>query len=103
MTRTKEIEVQILGKTFNFNVPESIRSDEFLEIVDYVENKYRKIKREAGDLDSFKLGLLVSINIVEDFFSMKKENEQLRAVFSHIDTLISPVEQDEQMSIHFSS
>ncbi|MGE5343655.1 MAG: cell division protein ZapA [Candidatus Omnitrophota bacterium] len=101
---TKEIEVQILGKNFNFNVPEAIGPGQFLEIVDFVENKYSKIKHEAEDLDSFKLGLLVSINIAEEFFSIKKENEKLRTVLSHIDRMISPVEQDEKrMTIHFSS
>jgi cell division protein ZapA (FtsZ GTPase activity inhibitor) len=103
MAPTKEIEVQILGKNFNFNVPENINSENFLEIVDFVENKYIKIKSEVGDLDSFKLGLLVAINIVEEFFSIKKENEKLRSVFSNIDQMISPIDQDDRMPILFSS
>jgi cell division protein ZapA (FtsZ GTPase activity inhibitor) len=100
---TKEIEVQILGKNFNFNVPETIRSEDFIEIVDYVENKYIKIKSEVGDLDSFKLGLLVAINIVEEFFSIREENQKLKSVFSNIDQMISPSHQDDRMNILFSS
>jgi cell division protein ZapA (FtsZ GTPase activity inhibitor) len=103
--KTKEIHVQILGNNFNFIVPESIRSEDFLEIVDFVENKFSKVKREAGDLDSFKLGLLVSINIAEEFFRLKKENEKLSDVLANIDRIISPVDQDsdKQASISFSS
>lgn len=87
---TKEIKVQILGKSFNFNVPGNIKSEDFLEIVDFVENKMSRIKRDAGDLDSFKLGLLLAINITEEFFYLKKENDQLKRVLSNIDQMISP-------------
>lgn len=101
--KSKEIEVRILGKNFNFNVPENIKTEDFLEIVDFVENKFRKIKREAGDLDSFRMGLLVSINITEEFFQLKKENEKLRAVLTNIDRMIAPVDPAKQSSISFSS
>ncbi len=101
---TKEIEVQVLGKNFNFNIPESMKPDDFLELVDFVENKYIRIKAEAGELDSFKLGLLVSVNIAEEFFSARLENEKFRAVLSHIDQMISPVDQDEErIPIRYSS
>jgi cell division protein ZapA (FtsZ GTPase activity inhibitor) len=101
---TKEIEVQVLGKNFNFNIPGSMKPDDFLEIVDFVENKYSRIKTEAGELDSFKLGLLVSVNIAEEFFSARQENEKFRAVLSHIDQMISPVDQDEErIPIRYSS
>lgn len=101
--KSKEIEVHILGKNFNFNVPENIKTEDFMEIADFVENKFRKIKREAGDLDSFRMGLLVSINITEEFFHLKKENEKLRAVLTNIDRMIAPVDPVEQSSISFSS
>ena len=97
--KTKEIEVQILGKHFNFNVPENIDTDEFMEIVDFVEQKFRKIKHEAGDLDSFKLGLLASINIAEGYFYLKKENEQLKTLLNKIDYLLSPLDKDLHSAI----
>ena len=84
-------------------MPEILKNEDFLEIVDFVENKYSKIKSEAGDMDSFKLGLLVSINITEEFFYLKKENEKMRSVLSNIDQMISPVNQDDRASIRFSS
>lgn len=61
-----------------------------MEIIDFVESKFRRIKREAGDLDSFKLGLLAAVNIAESYFSLKKENERLKAVLTKIDHLLSP-------------
>lgn len=100
----KEIEVQILGKNFNFNVPDSIRPEEFLEIIDYVETTYLTIKKEMGDLDSFKMGLLASINIAEKYLFLKKENDRFSAVFSNIDRMVSlDVSQDERSPIRFSS
>lgn len=103
--KMKEIEVQTLGKNFNFNVPGNINTEDFMEIIDFVENKFSKIKSEAGDLDSFKLGLLVSINIAEEFFSLKKENETLKTLLKKIDTMISPIDinHENQLSISFSS
>lgn len=101
----KEIQVQVLGKHFNFSIPENIRTDDFLEIVDYVENKFKRIKNEAVDLDSFKLGLLASINITEEFFALKKEYEKLRVVLNRIDQMVSPVELEDKdpLPIIFSS
>jgi len=100
---SKEIEVQILGKNFNFNVPENIKEDVFLEIIDYVENKYGRIRKDAGDLDAFRLGLLVAVNIAEEFFYVKNENEQFRAVLTNIDNMLPPAEQEGQLPIRFSS
>jgi len=106
--KTKEIGVQIFGKNFNFNVSENIPSDDFLEIVEYVESVFTRIRNETSDLDSFKLGLLAAINIAEQFFSLKKENEKLKTIFSNIDRIITPEEQgkpdkeDNSMSILFS-
>ncbi len=98
-----QLGVQILGKNFSFNVPDSINSQEFQEIVDYVENKINRIRKEAGDMDGFRLGLLASINIAEEFFALKKENEKLRAVFEKIDSLLPPLDQMDQLSIRFST
>jgi cell division protein ZapA (FtsZ GTPase activity inhibitor) len=90
--KTTEIEVQIFGKSVYFNVPENIKPEDFMDIIDFVENKFRRIKREAGDLDSFKLGLLAAVNIAESYFSLKKENEQLKTLINKIDHLLSPLD-----------
>ncbi len=100
---TKEIEVLVLGKNFNFNIPDNIKTGDFLEIIDYVENKFKRIKGETADLDSFKLGLLAAINITEEFYSLKKENEKLRIVLNRIDKMIAPVDEGDRVSISFSS
>jgi cell division protein ZapA (FtsZ GTPase activity inhibitor) len=102
---TKQVDVLFLGKNFNFNIPDNIKVEDFLEIVDFVESKFDKIRRDAGDLDGFRLGLLAAINLTEEFFHLKKENEKLRAVLNNIDSLLSPedVDPENQLPIRFSS
>ncbi|MCI0470577.1 MAG: cell division protein ZapA [Candidatus Aminicenantes bacterium] len=85
----KEVSVKILGKHVEFNIPDSLRREDFLEIVAFVEKKINEIRKETDDLDSFKLGLLASINIAEEYFSLKKENERLRMMLDKIDSLVS--------------
>jgi cell division protein ZapA (FtsZ GTPase activity inhibitor) len=97
--KTKEIEVQILGKHFNFNIPENIKTEDFLEIIDFVEKKYRYIRREAGDLDSFKFGLLAAINIAEEYFSLRKENTKLKTMLTKIDQLLPPVDNEMEIDL----
>ncbi len=98
--KTKEIEVQILGKHFNFNVPENIKAEEFLEIVDFVEKKFRQIRRETGDLDSFRFGLLAALNIAEEYFSLKKENQQLKDMLARIDLLLPPEDSESETEMN---
>ncbi len=101
--RTTEIEVQVLGRKFNFNIPENIEPGNFLEIVGFVEKKIKRIRKETQDLDSFQLGLLTSINIAEEYFSLKRENEKLRVVLNRIDRMLSLPAEDEKLPISFSS
>lgn len=103
MMTQKEIEVHILGKSFGFSIPDNIANDDFLEIVRFVEKKINKIRGETEDLDSFKLGLLAAINIAEEYFQLKKENENLRVILNKIDRMLSPLGEGDQLSISFSS
>ncbi|MCK4765623.1 MAG: cell division protein ZapA [Candidatus Aminicenantes bacterium] len=101
--RTKEIEVQVLGRNFNFNIPKEIKTEEFLEIVDFVAGKMNRIRKETEDLDSFKLGLLTSINLAEEYFSLKRENDKLRVILDKIDRMVAPFDEGGRFSISFSS
>jgi cell division protein ZapA (FtsZ GTPase activity inhibitor) len=91
---SKSIEVQVLGRHFVFDIPDDIKPEEFLKIIQYVESKIKKIKTDTIDLDSFKLGLLTSINIANELFSLKKENEDLKSILNKIDQIISPLEEE---------
>jgi cell division protein ZapA (FtsZ GTPase activity inhibitor) len=105
----REVEFQILGKKFIFNLPQDIKPDEFGEIAAFVENKMNRIKTELADLDSFKMGLLTSLNIAEELFSLKKENQSLKNMLDKIDTIISPLDEElttkdrKKVPIQFSS
>ncbi len=104
---TKEIEVQVMGKIYNFSIPEDFDSKHFMEIIDYVESKFKRVKSEADDLDVFKLGLLTSINIAEEYYSMKVEYDKLRGALERIDRMVSPAPETgkpelEPIAINFS-
>ena len=99
----KEIEVQINGKKFVFQLADDISLEEFMQVVEYVENKINKIKSRMNELDSQKLGLLTSINIAQDLFFLKKENEKLVQILGRIDTLLAPEKEDGKLTVSLSS
>jgi len=100
--KAKEIDVSILGKSFSFMISGKINTDDFLEIVNHVEEKYKKIKNNTDEHDPFKLGLLTSINITEEFFHLKKENEKLNSILSKIDSIVTTGEMKEAGKISFA-
>ncbi|HOW45121.1 MAG TPA: cell division protein ZapA [Candidatus Aminicenantes bacterium] len=99
----KEVEVTITGKRFVFQLADDVPPEEFLQVVEYVENKINKIKSRMNELDAQKLGLLTSINIAQDLFSLKKENEKLAQILGRIDTLLSPESEDGKLTVSLSS
>jgi cell division protein ZapA (FtsZ GTPase activity inhibitor) len=101
--KTREIDIQILGKAFTFVLSEDVSPDEFLQIVDFVEAKITKIKNRMNELDSFKLGLLTAINIAQELHALKRENEKLRQILQNIDGLLSPETEDDRLTIRLSS
>lgn len=56
-----------------------------------------------NELDSQKLGLLTSINIAQDLFLLKKENEKLAQILGKIDTLLAPETEDGKLTVSLSS
>ena len=99
----QEVEVTITGKRFVFQLADDVQPEEFLQVVEYVENKINKIKSRMNELDAQKLGLLTSINIAQDLFSLKKENEKLAQILGRIDTLLSPESEDGKLTVSLSS
>ncbi len=90
---TRKIDVKILGRSFSFDLPEEINPDTFMEIVQYVEDKVRSVRGHSIDLDSFRLGLLTSLNIAEELFSLRKENDGLREILLKIDSVLSGLDE----------
>jgi cell division protein ZapA (FtsZ GTPase activity inhibitor) len=99
----KEIEVQIAGKKIVFQLADDIALEDFMRVVEYVENKINKIKSRMNELDAQKLGLLTSINIAQDLFFLKKENEKLAQILGRIDTLLAPEKEDGKLTVSLSS
>jgi len=99
----KEVEVQITGKRIVFQLADDVKVDEFMRVVEYVENKINKIKSRMNELDAQKLGLLTSINIAQDLFILKKENEKLAQILGRIDTLLAPESEDGKLTVSLSS
>jgi cell division protein ZapA (FtsZ GTPase activity inhibitor) len=99
----REIEVQINGKRIVFQLADDIAVEEFTRVVEYVENKINKIKSRMAELDPQKLALLTSINIAQDLFFLKKENEKLAQILGRIDTLLAPENEDGKLTVSLSS
>lgn len=100
---SREIEVQITGKKIVFQLADDIAPEEFTRVVEYVENKINKIKSRMNELDPQKLALLTSINIAQDLFFLKKENEKLAQILGRIDTLLAPEKEDGKLTVSLSS
>jgi len=100
--KTKEIKVNLQGRSFSFIVSEKIKTEDFWEIINYVDDKYSKIKGDSGETDIFRMGILLSVNIAEEYFSLKKENVKLKDFLKSIDRIISPEDRKEKHIINFS-
>ena len=100
---SKNLEVRLLDKSFVFEIPDEINRDEFIEIINYLEDKLKKIKRESTGLDSFRITLLAAINITEELFSLKKENQKYVDLLKKIDSAFDTLEKKERVPIKYSS
>jgi cell division protein ZapA (FtsZ GTPase activity inhibitor) len=94
-----EVDVSLLGKTFSFTLPDSLDKQRFYDIVDYTENKLKNIRAEMDKLDHFKTALLAALNISEELFALRDENQKLKALLSRIDKTLDECEADESLSI----
>jgi cell division protein ZapA (FtsZ GTPase activity inhibitor) len=56
-----------------------------------------------NELDPQKLGLLTSINIAQDLFFLKKENEKLAQILGRIETMLAPEKEDGKLTVSLSS
>jgi len=100
---TREIDIEILGKSFTFQLADGVSAEEFLQISEHVENKIRKIKEITNELDSFRLALLAAINISQELHALKQENVKLRQILANIDHLLAPATDSEDLTIRLSS
>ena len=100
--KTKEIKVNIQGRSFSFIVSDKIKTEDFWEIIKYVDDKYSKIKDETDEKDLFRLGLLLAVNIAEEYFTLKKENGNLKEFLKNIDNIITSEEESKKHIINFS-
>ena len=98
MART--IDVKVLGRNYRFDLPSEIHPRTFMEIIAYVEEKIRSVRGQSIDMDSFRLGLLTSINIAAEMFSLRSENEDLRAVLRRIDEVIATLDSVDNDCVH---
>ncbi len=48
------------------------------EVAQFVDEKMKEIKRKNSYLDTTRLAVLTSVNVVDDYMKLLKENEALR-------------------------
>ena len=100
---SRNLEVRLLDKSFVFEIPDEINRDEFIEIINYLEDKLKKIKSQSTGLDSFKITLLAAINITEELFSLKQENQKMVDLLKKIDSAFQSIERKDNIPIKYSS
>ncbi len=100
---SRNLEVRLLDKSFVFEIPDEINRDEFIEIINYLEDKLKKIKSQSSGLDSFKITLLAAINITEELFTLKHENQKLVDLLKKIDSAFQSIEKKDKVPIKYSS
>jgi len=100
---SRNLEVRLLDKSFVFEIPDEMNRDEFIEIINYLENKLKKIKSQSTGLDSFKITLLAAINMTEELFALKKENQNLINLLKKIDSAFQSIEKKDNVPIKYSS
>jgi cell division protein ZapA (FtsZ GTPase activity inhibitor) len=84
-----KVEVYILGRKLKFQLTPDVDVGEFKEIIRYVENKFRFVKQQLPDTDSYKLSLLVAIHLAEEIFSLRRDNRKMNEFLNKIDRMIS--------------
>ena len=69
---SSKVRVNILGQTYNIKgdaAPEYI-----MQLADYVNEKVEEVSRNISGSNSLQVAILVSLNIADEYFQMKKIN-----------------------------
>ncbi len=98
-----EVDVSLLGKPFSFTLPDSLDKQRFFEIVDYTEAKIKNIRSDMDKLDHFKSALLAALNISEELFALRDENQKLKALLTRIDKTLDECEAQQSPAIRMGS
>ena len=69
---SSKVRVNILGQTYNIKGDAS--SDYILQLADYVNEKVEEVSRNVSGANSLQVAILVSLNIADEYFQMKKIN-----------------------------
>ncbi len=88
---SSKVKVNILGQTYSIKgdaAPEYI-----MQLADYVNDKVEEVSRNISSGSSLQIAILVSLNIADEFFQMKKINtgiegaveEKAREIISLLD------------------
>jgi len=69
---SSKVRVNILGQTYNIKGDAS--PEYIMQLADYVNEKVEEVSRNISGSNSLQLAILVSLNIADEFFQMKKIN-----------------------------
>ncbi len=69
---SSKVRVNILGQTYN--VKGDASPDYIEQLADYVNEKVEEVSRNLSSVNSLQVAILVSLNIADEYFQMKKIN-----------------------------
>lgn len=69
---SNKIRVNILGQTYN--IKGDAPSEYIMQLADYVNEKVEEVSRNISSANSLQLAILVSLNIADEYFQIRKIN-----------------------------
>jgi cell division protein ZapA len=69
----KRFSITILGQ--EISVLSDSGDEHVTEVVDYINKKAEEIGKSSGNITSLNIAILVALNIADEYFQMKKEEE----------------------------
>lgn len=73
----KRFDIQVLGQ--EFSVLSDSGDEHVAKIVQYVNDRAAEVENTSGDVTTLNVAILVALNIADEFFKFKKDNEDIHS------------------------
>lgn len=85
---TKQIDINILGQKLKVRGDNSQKIQEYAE---YLDNFLRKLTENYGLIDQKTLFMIAGLNLVEEVFVLKEENNKLKNELDKLNSMLQTI------------